>query len=105
MGNVRKRGKTWNAQVRVSGWRNFTKSFKSKSDAFLKSTDIPTADIKDLRFHGLRHEVISRFFEMGMSFPEAALRSGHKDVKQLLRYTHLDPNNIFRKYKAFLGLI
>ena len=36
MGNVRKRGKTWNAQVRVSGWRNFTKSFKSKSDAFFK---------------------------------------------------------------------
>ena len=72
---------------------------------FLKSTDIPTADIKDLRFHGLRHEVISRFFEMGMSFPEAALTSGHKDVKQLLRYTHLNPNNIFKKYKAFLGLI
>ena len=33
MGSVRKRGKTWNAQVRVSGWRSFTKSFKSKSDA------------------------------------------------------------------------
>ena len=33
MDNVRKRGKAWNAQVRVSGWRNFTKSFKCKSDA------------------------------------------------------------------------
>ena len=70
-----KRGKTWNAQVRVSGWRNFTKSFKSKSDALywikeleniLKSTDIPKEDVKDLRFHNLWHEVFSRFFEMGM---------------------------------------
>jgi hypothetical protein len=33
MGCVRKRGKSWNAQVRIAGWRSFTKSFKSKSDA------------------------------------------------------------------------
>jgi hypothetical protein len=33
MGCVRKRGKSWNAQVRVARWRSFTKSFKSKSDA------------------------------------------------------------------------
>ena len=33
MGCVRKRGKSWNAQVRVSGWRSFTKSFSKKSDA------------------------------------------------------------------------
>ena len=72
---------------------------------FLKNTDIPTADIKDLRFYGLRHEVISRYFEMGMSFLEVALTPGHKGVKQLLRYTHLVPNNVFRKYKVFLGLI
>ena len=59
------------------------------------------ADIKDLRFHDLRHEAISRFFEMGMSVPEVALISGHKDVRQLLRYTHLNPTNIFKKYKEF----
>ena len=28
MGCVRKRGKSWNAQVRMSGWRSFTKTFK-----------------------------------------------------------------------------
>ena len=33
MGCMRKRGKSWNAQVRVSGWRSFTKSFSKKSDA------------------------------------------------------------------------
>ena len=59
------------------------------------------AGITDLRFHDLRHEAVSRFFEMGMSVPEVALISGHKDVRQLFRYTHLNPNNVFKKYEAF----
>ena len=33
MGCVRRRGKSWNAQVRVAGWQSFTKSFGKKSDA------------------------------------------------------------------------
>lgn len=59
------------------------------------------AEITDLRFHDLRHEAVSRFFEMGMSVPEVALISGHKDVRQLFRYTHLNPTNAFKKYPAF----
>ena len=37
MSCVRKRGNSWNAQVRVSGWRSFTKSFNKKSDAITQS--------------------------------------------------------------------
>lgn len=59
------------------------------------------SNITDLRFHDLRHEGISRFFEMGLSVPEVALISGHKDVRQLFRYTHLNPENIYKKYPAF----
>jgi integrase len=59
------------------------------------------AGITDLRFHDLRHEAVSRFFEMGMSVPEVALIYGHKDVRQLFRYTHLNSNNVFKKYEAF----
>jgi integrase len=59
------------------------------------------AGITDLRFHDLRHEAVSRFFEMGLSVPEVALISGHKDVRQLFRYTHLNPENVFKKYEAF----
>ena len=44
--------------------------------------------IEDLHFHDLRHEAISRFFEMGLTVPEAAMISGHKDARMLLRYTH-----------------
>ena len=57
--------------------------------------------ITDLRFHDLRHEAVSRFFEMGMSVLEVALISGHKDVRQLFRYTHLNPENVFKTYAAF----
>ena len=55
MGCVRKRGKSWNAQVRIAGWRSFTKSFKSKSDAVcwvqqkehqLKNTSLPSVDVE-----------------------------------------------------------
>ena len=56
------------------------------------------SNIQGLRFHDLRHEAISRFFEMGLSVPEVALISGHKDVRQLFRYTHLKPENLIAKY-------
>ncbi len=46
------------------------------------------AGIEDLHFHDLRHEAISRFFEMGLAIPEVALLSGHRDVRMLLRYGH-----------------
>jgi len=40
---------------------------------------------------------ISRFFEMGLSIPEVALISGHKDPRLLFRYTHLDPEHLIKK--------
>ena len=54
-------------------------------------------NIKDLHFHDLRHEAISRFFEKGLSIPEVALISGHKDVRMLFRYTHLKAEDILSK--------
>jgi len=46
------------------------------------------AGCDDLHFHDLRHEAISRFFEAGLSTPEVALISGHRDPRMLFRYTH-----------------
>ena len=54
-------------------------------------------NIKDLHFHDLRHEAISRFFEKGLSIPEVALISGHKDVRMLFRYIHLKAEDILKK--------
>ncbi len=56
-----------------------------------------TAGIKNLRFHDLRHEGISRLFELGLAIPEVALISGHKDFRMLARYTHLKAQNIVHK--------
>jgi len=39
------------------------------------------AGTTDLHFHDLRHEAISRFFEMGLSVPEVTLISGHRDYR------------------------
>ncbi|WP_193174111.1 tyrosine-type recombinase/integrase [Oricola nitratireducens] len=59
------------------------------------------AGIEDLRFHDLRHEAISHFFEIGLSLPEVALISGHKDPRMLLRYTHLTAKSVADKLFSF----
>jgi integrase len=46
------------------------------------------AGVDGLRFHDLRHEAVSRFFEKGLSMPEVAAISGHRDPRMLMRYTH-----------------
>lgn len=53
-----------------------------------------------MRFHDLRHEAISRFFEMGLTVPEVARLSGHKTVSQLFRYAHADLGQIMRVLSA-----
>jgi len=55
------------------------------------------AAISNLKFHDLRHEAISRFFEAGLSLAEVATISGHKDPKMLFRYTHLKAEDIAAK--------
>lgn len=55
--------------------------------------------ILDLRFHDLRHEAVSRFFELGLNVPEVAAISGHRDPRMLFRYTHLKPEDIVAKLR------
>lgn len=54
-------------------------------------------NIQDLRFHDLRHEACSRFFERGFNIMETAHISGHKTLQQLKRYTHLKTEDIVTK--------
>ena len=57
------------------------------------------AGVNDMRFHDLRHEAISSFFEMGLSVPEVALISGYRDPRMLFRYTHLKAEEVGKKFK------
>jgi integrase len=58
------------------------------------------AGINDLRFHDLRHESISGFFEKGLTVPEVALISGHRDMRMLFRYAHGRREQIIAKLQA-----
>lgn len=57
------------------------------------------ADIKDIRWHDLRHEATSRFFEKGngLTDMEIAHITGHKTLQMLKRYSHLREDNIGSK--------
>jgi len=57
------------------------------SAAFTRACKI--LGIEDLRFHDLRHEGISRLFEMGRTIPQVAAVSGHRSWTSLKRYTHI----------------
>ena len=52
--------------------------------------------IDDLRFHDLRHEGVTRLFELGYTIPLAASVSGHRAWSSLQRYTHI--NQVGDKY-------
>lgn len=54
--------------------------------------------IVDLRFHDMRHEGISRLFEMGYSIEQVAMVSGHRSWTNLKRYTHLRPESLHERY-------
>lgn len=55
------------------------------------------AKVDDLHFHDLRHEAISRFFEKGLTVPEVASISGHRDIRMLMRYAHADKGKLAEK--------
>lgn len=71
---------------------------RGKDQIFPYSTDAISANftrackllgIEDLHFHDLRHEGVSRLFEIGYSIPRAASVSGHRSWASLKRYTHI----------------
>lgn len=55
------------------------------------------AGVPDLRFHDLRHEAVSRLFELGLNPMEVASISGHKTLQMLKRYTHLNAEQLVQR--------
>ncbi|MDB6443272.1 site-specific integrase [Pseudomonas sp. 21TX0197] len=70
---------------------------KSISAAFTRAC--PILGIEDLHFHDLRHEGVSRLFEMDWDIPRVSSVSGHRDWNSLRRYTHLRGRG--DRYKAW----
>ena len=69
--------------------RCFPYNHRSAETAFRRCTQ--ALKIVDLHFHDLRHDATSRLFEAGLAIEQVALITGHKDWKQLKRYTNLRP--------------
>jgi Phage integrase family len=65
----------------------FPYSVDAISAAFTRACKILRID--DLHFHDLRHDGVSRLFEMGKTIPQAASVSGHRSWSSLKRYSHL----------------
>lgn len=61
------------------------------------------AGIDDVVLHDLRHEGISRLFELGFAIQEVALVSGHTNWRTLARYTHLKPQSLIGRESDLLA--
>lgn len=68
----------------------FPYNSRSISAAFTRACRF--LEIEDLHFHDLRHDGVSRLFEMGWDIPKVASVSGHRDWNSMRRYTHLRGN-------------
>lgn len=56
------------------------------------------AGVEDFKFHDLRHEAVSRLFELGtLNTMDVAAISGHKTLTMLKRYTHLKAEDLAKK--------
>jgi integrase len=67
--------------------RIFPYSTDAISAAFTRACKVLAID--DLHFHDLRHEGVSRLFELGRNIPQAAAVSGHRSWSSLKRYAHM----------------
>ena len=72
----------------------FPHNAKSITSAFRKGRERST--VEDLRYHDLRHEAISRLFELGFDSMVVATFSGHRDINMLRRYTHINANKVLQ---------
>jgi integrase len=70
----------------------FPYNAKTLSTFFARACSI--LEIKDLRWHDLRHEATSRLFEAGYSIVEVQQFTLHEDWNTLKRYTHLRPGDV-----------
>jgi integrase len=82
------------AQPRIAE-RIFPASVDAAGAAFTRAcqllgmSDPGWPDERNLHFHDLRHDGISRLFEMGRNIPQVACVSGHRSWTSLKRYTHM----------------
>lgn len=79
------------------------KIFTYTSNGFKSAwrTAVKKLNIDDLHFHDLRHEAISRFYELGtLTDLEISTISGHKSLAMLKRYAHIKSSYLAKKINS-----
>lgn len=82
------------------GERIFEVSTDAVGAAFTRACKV--VGVEDLHFHDLRHEGVSRLFELGWTIPRVAQVSGHRSWSSLKRYAHL--HQVGDKYEGWRWL-
>ncbi len=86
--------------LKLMSAQNNDRVFSYTSNGFKSAwrTALITLGIKDLHFHDLRHEAISRFYELGtLTDLEIAAISGHRTLNMLKRYAHIKTAHLNKK--------
>ncbi|MCG5531824.1 site-specific integrase [Halorhodospira sp. 9621] len=83
-------------------WKRACKRARANYDFDCAATGIAPDPrmFHDLRFHDLRHEATSRLFERGFSVMEVSSVTGHKDLRMLKRYTHMNAATLAERMAA-----
>ena len=82
----------WQRQPQTAGGRLFPIQPSTLSKYFTETCR--HLAIPDLHFHDLRHEGTSKLFEQGYTIEQVTLVTGHKDWRNLERYTNLRPESL-----------
>lgn len=68
------------------------------TNTYYKNTDrsfrmvLKLANVKNFRFHDLRHTVATRLVEKGVPLPVVQEILGHAKIETTMRYTHVIPS-------------
>lgn len=89
-------GDAWEIAMRQPRTSEFIFPYNARTISTIFPRACQELGIVDLHWHDLRHEGISRLFEAGYQIHEVALVSGHKDWKQLARYTQIKAKSLHR---------
>lgn len=86
-----------NGRLFSSGYLSIHKAFKLAAAKAQATQPDSVTFLRELRFHDLRHEAVTRLFEKGLNPLEVGMISGHKTLSMLQRYTHLRSASLVAK--------
>lgn len=83
----------------AQSWKRAVKRARRlyEADCEEAETEVDPDVLTDLHFHDLRHEAISRLFELGLDAMTVSEISGHKTLQMLKRYTHLSKTDVAQR--------